>query len=282
MNQLSKILSSIIILNLFLISSGKYLRKTLEEETPEICLPIAQTGQNNGGTTIICSGKTCHGIIHQEKNDTFTNITAECNSLGCTIKNKPDKDNECNVGNECKNCIEITMTCFNGVCIGGVPSDDNNENNNNNESGSGSHEDNNNDNDKSDKINNDDGNGGGENINNSDNTSNEGGNDGDENINNKSDNTHNNEEVIGSNEDNNDSDNNKSDKINNDDGNGGGENKESDKIEKDNNDNNFPFNNTIVIVCEDNICRLDDIDENEPIDNNRIICKNKKCRLNLE
>ena len=218
MNQLSKILSSIIILNLFLISSGKYLRKTLEEETPEICLPIDQTGQNNGGTTIICSGKTCHGIIHQEENDTFTNITAECNSLGCTIKNKPDKDNECNVGNECKNCIEITMTCFNGVCIGGVPSDDNNENNNNNESGSGSHEDNNNDNDKSDKI-------------------------------------------------------------NNDDGNGGGENKESDKIEKDNNDNNFPFNNTIVIVCEDNICRLDDINENEPIDNNRITCENKKCRF---
>ncbi len=103
MNQMSKILSSIIILNLFLVSSEKYLRKTLEEETPEICLPIDQTGQNNGGTTIICSGKTCHGIIHQEQNDTFKNITAECNSQGCIIKNKPNKDNECNVGNECQN-----------------------------------------------------------------------------------------------------------------------------------------------------------------------------------
>ena len=161
MKKLSQILTSILILGLFSISYQQFLRKTLDEEPLSICLPIDSSVPNTGGPTIICSEKICHGTIPGNENNTFTNVTLECNSKGCIIKNKPREENQCNTEKECQNCIEMTLTCFNEYCVGGRPSnnDRHNENNNNNnednKKSDDSQNDNHNGNDSSDDANND-------------------------------------------------------------------------------------------------------------------------------
>ena len=92
------------------------------------------------------------------------------------------------------------------------------------------------------------------------------------------------------NNNNNNEDNKKSDDSQNDNHNGNDSsddanndrNKETDKNEENNIDNNFPFNRPIIINCQDSICTLDDFDENDHIDDNGIICENKKCRFKPE
>jgi len=224
MSQLSRILIVAFILNLFSISSQNLLRKTLSEDPLSICYPVDPSTSINGGTTIICSEKICHGTIDTNDNFTFTNVTIQCNEKGCATKNKPSE--ECNVEPECQNCITIILTCFNGYCIGGRPSNNEHQNENNNNG----------------------------------NNNNGGNNNGDNNDNKKSDDTQN------------DSNGNTNpDNTNN------VENKETDKKEENREDNNFPFSNPIIINCQDRFCRLDDIDDNESIDNDGIICKNRKC-----
>ena len=157
MSQLSRILIAAFILNLFSITSQNFLRKTLNEDPLSICYPVDPSTSNNGGTTIICSEKICHGTIDTNNNYTFTNVTIQCNEKGCATKNKPSE--ECNAEPECQNCITVTLTCFNGYCIGGRPSnnENQNENNNNNNGGNniGDNNDNKDDNKKSDDSQND-------------------------------------------------------------------------------------------------------------------------------
>ena len=220
----SRILIAAFILNLFSISSQNLLRKTLNEDPLSICYPVDPSTSINGGTTIICSEKICHGTIDTNDNFTFTNVTIQCNEKGCATKNKPSE--ECNVEPECQNCITVILTCFNGYCIGGRPSNNEHQNENNNNG----------------------------------NNNNGGNNNGDNNDNKKSDDTQN------------DSNGNTNpDNTNN------VENKETDKKEENREDNNFPFSNPIIINCQDRFCRLDDIDDNKSIDNDGIICKNRKC-----
>ena len=227
MNQLSRILTSVFILNLFSISSQNFLRKTLNEEPLSICYPVDPSTSINSDTTIICSENICHGTIESNHNNTFKNVTVQCNEKGCLIKNKPREENQCNTEPECQNCITVILTCFNGYCIGGRPSNNDHQNENNNSGG---------------------------------------------NNNNNGDNNNNNEENKKSDDSQNDNDENIIlDNTNN------VENKETDKNKENNSGNNFPYNNPIIINCKDLLCKLDDIDENESIDNNGIICKNRKC-----
>lgn len=113
------------------LSFQKFLRKTKEEEDPlSICLPIESTDSNNDGETIICSNNICYGKTNNTRDDTFTNIRLECNTVGC--RKKPEKGEQCNIDEDCPGCIIINLTCYNGICIGGPSDNERNNNENNN------------------------------------------------------------------------------------------------------------------------------------------------------
>ena len=131
-NKYLNMLKFIFLFYLIELSFQKFLRKTKEEEDPlSICLPIESTDSNNDGETIICSNNICYGKTNNTRDDTFTNITLECNTVGCR-KKKPEKGEQCNIDEDCPGCIIINLTCYNGICIGGPSDNERNNNENNN------------------------------------------------------------------------------------------------------------------------------------------------------
>ena len=138
MFQTSQNFISTIFFCLFVLSSQKFLRITKEEEPLSICLPLDSSSPNNngGGVNIICSRNICHGNVNNTNDNTFQNITLECNTKGCKVK-KPQNNNQCYTEEEnCSNCVIIVMTCFNGYCVGG-PSTNEGQNNDNNDNKNG-------------------------------------------------------------------------------------------------------------------------------------------------
>ena len=73
-----------------------YLKSVIEESLnnfiKDTTFPYDPSSSNNngGGVNIICSRNICHGNVNNTNDNTFQNITLECNTKGCKVK-KPKR-----------------------------------------------------------------------------------------------------------------------------------------------------------------------------------------------
>ena len=291
--------------NTFTQITVKCSRKGCKIKRPNQC-NIEEICQNCFNITLLCFNGHCIGGINTNEPQNSNSESNEDNTIcncDCDNKGKENNDNNNNEGinnenqnkeseekgkesnindnenNHGNNGEEDNNNTDKSINSGSTNNNENNDNGGNNDGGNNNSGNNNNNN----GGNNDGGN-------NNDNNNNGGNNDGGNN--NGGNNNNNNNGGNNNNEGNSNGGNNDGNNNNNDNNNNGGNNNNNNNNENNNNNNNhnnntngtFPYNETIIIIsCQDDLCKLDEIDDIDGNNNgNGILCENKKCSFQPE